>query len=137
MSASFPTRVNRRDADRHFTARGNHKKPESEVKIFSRGARHYLHPSLSILDKIDCELIYYRNQKFMVVSYEPTEEFIDNTDYTRKVYNRAIFSADVKFVTDIIYEYINDSKKYEENNSAVINSNDSEPLDITTEDYNS
>lgn len=136
MNKGFPIRVNRRDADRHFHNKGFPRKPESEVKIFNQGARHYLHPSLSILDRVDCELAYYKNDKVIVVSYDAVEENIDNTDYTRKVYKKCAMSGEVDFIVNIIREYLDDKRKEQDDYNSSINSDvQSEPIDITTEEY--
>ena len=123
MNRGFPIRVNRKDAER----RDNHRRNDSDVKVFSKGARHYLHPTLSVLDKIDCELVYYRQHKIMCVSYDPREENISYTDYKRKEYSKCILSTDVKFVLDIIQEYIDDTR------NPLINSDEQETIDITME----
>ena len=132
----FPMRVSRNDAHRHFQNKGFQKKPESDVKIFSQGARHYLHPSLSILDRLDCELAYYKKDKIIVLSYEPVEENINNTDYTRKTYQKCLMSGEVDFIVDIVREYLDDKRKEQEEYNNSINSDvQSEPIDITTEEY--
>lgn len=133
MSRRFPMRINRHEAAQQFNY--NAKKPDADIKIFAKGARHYLHPSLIVLDMIDCELIYYRQYKIMVMSFDPIEESIDNTDYTKKTYRRAVMSPDVKFISDSVYEHIQDSKKIIGSMSSAINSDDSETLDIKTEEY--
>ena len=134
MNRGFPIRVNRKDAERISHSSGFNKKPEAEVKIFKRGARHYLHPSLSILDRVDCELIYYKNEKIMVVSYDSSDESVDNTDYTRKVFNKCIMSGEVDFIVNTIREYIDDKKREQEYNSSINSDVSSETLDITTEE---
>ena len=136
MNRGFPVRVNRRDADKHFHQKSFQKKPESDIKVFSQGARHYLHPALSILDRLDCELAYYKKDKIIVLSYEPLEENINNTDYTRKSYQKCLMSGEVDFIVDMIREYLDDKRKEREEYNISINSDvQSEPIDITTEDY--
>lgn len=130
---NFPIRVKRTDADKHFTNRGFQKKPDAEVKIFSRGARHYLHPSLSILDGIDCELSYYKIGKIIVVDYDSAEEKVQYTDYAKTVYRKSVMSGEVDFIVNIIRDYINDIRKQEEFDNTSINSVDREPTDITGE----
>jgi hypothetical protein len=128
-------RVSRNDAHRHFRHKGFQKKPESDVKIFSQGARHYLHPSLSILDRIDCDLTYYKKDKIIVLSYDPGDEAVNDTDYVRKTYRKCAMSGEVDFIVDIVREYIDDVRKEQEVYNNSINSNvQSEPIDITTED---
>lgn len=134
MHRGFPVRVNRKDADRHFNS-GFVKKPDSDIKIFKRGARHYLHPSLSILDRVDCELVYYKNDKVIVVSYDAAQENIDNTDYTQKVYRKCVMSGDVDYIVDILNDYMNDRKAAQQYNTQINSDAQSEPIDITTEDY--
>lgn len=136
MNRGFPVRVSRRDVDKHFHNNGFRKKPDSDVKLFAQGARHYLHPSLSVLDRVDCELAYYKNEKIIVVSYDAAEENINNTDYTRKIYRKCAMSGEVDFIVDIIREYIDDKRKEQEEYNNSINSDvQSEPIDITTEEY--
>lgn len=131
---NFPIRVNRKDADKHFTNRGFQKKPDAEVKIFSRGARHYLHPALAVLDQVECDLAYYKTHKIMVVSYDPVEENIDHTDYTRMIYGKCVMSGDIDFIVKVIREYIEDKRKQQEECDAAINSDvQTETIDITTE----
>ncbi len=126
--------MNRKDADKHFTNRGFQKKPESEIKIFGHGARHYLHPALAVLDQVECDLAYYKTHKIMVVSYAPVEEKIDNTDYTRMVYGKCVMSGDIDFIVKVIREYIEDKRKQQEESDDAINSNvQNETIDITTE----
>lgn len=135
MNKSFPIRVNKKDADRHFHRKSFDKKPDADVKIFNQGARHYLHPSLSLLDRVDCELVYYKSPKVIVVSYDPQQESIDNTDYTRKAYKKCAMSSDVDFIVNTIREYIDDKKKETIDYLSSINSNvQSEPIDITAEE---
>jgi hypothetical protein len=134
LSQSFPTRVNIKDADKHFHRGGFQRKPDSDVKVFRPGARHYLHPSLSILDRVDCELVYYKAHKVIVVSYESANESIDNTDYTRKAYGKCVMSGDVDFVVDVIREYIEDKRKeQEEYNNSINSSVQAEHMNITME----
>lgn len=77
-------------------------------KIFKSGARHYLHPKLAILDKIDCILEYYPDTKTIIVSYSPEVRKKDYTDYTETVYSKTIISQTIDFVVDVICrDYIN------------------------------
>ena len=128
---NFPVRVNRKDAEKQ---RFPNRNSESDVKVFAPGARHYLHPKLSILDRLDCELAYYRQHKIMVVSYAPKQENIDHTDYTRKVYDKGILTTDVNFVVDLIREYLDDLKKEQEGSVDTINSDVHSNIHYTTEE---
>jgi hypothetical protein len=118
---SFPPRNNKKD-NRHFFSNHSRPKPSSNVNIFSPGARHFLHPNLSILDSIDCELFYYKNEKIVVVDYEPVMEKVDYTDYTKKVYKKSIMSNDISFIVDLIGEYISERKDIEYNQANENNS---------------
>lgn len=80
------------------------KKEELKRKIFSPGTRHYLHPKLEILEKIDCELSYFPFEKFIVVSF--------NKDSVSGEYKNSIISPNVDFVYNIINDFINHSSKY-------------------------
>jgi hypothetical protein len=136
MNRGFPIRVNKKDANKHFHRPNHRPKFDSDVKIFSQGARQYLHPSLSVLDRVDCELVYFKTDKIMVVSYDADTERVANTDYTGKVYRKCVMSGEVKFITDIINEYIEDKRKEREEYNNSINSDvQSEPIDITIGDY--
>ncbi len=135
MHRGFPERVNRKDAHRHFHRNGFNKKPEAEVKIFSQGARHYLHPSLSILDKIDCQLSYYKKDKIIVVDYDVSDEKVEYTDYVRQTYRKCVMSGEVDFIVNIIREYIDDERKQQDEYNVSINSDvETETIDITTGD---
>jgi hypothetical protein len=113
-----PIRVKRQDAE---------KQPQKNmsVKIFNRGARHYLHPSLAILDKINCELAYYNDYRVMVVSYDTVVERVDNTDYMRRRWSHEVMSHDVNYIVEWAHEYLDsiNKQKHRMNN---INSLDSQ-----------
>jgi hypothetical protein len=128
---NFPIRVNRKDAERQrFPSRN----PDSDIKVFAPGARHYLHPKLAILDRLDCELAYYRQHKILVVSYAPKQENIDHTDYTHKVYEKGILTTDVNYVVELIREYLDDLKKEQEGSNDSINSDIRNDSHYTTEE---
>jgi hypothetical protein len=90
-----------------FNPRQNSDSSDFASKIFKWGARHYLHPKLSLLDQIDCVLEYYPHIKTMIVSYAPIIRKKDFTDYEEKIYSKTIISAGVDFIVETInHDYI-------------------------------
>jgi len=71
-------------------------------KIFNKGARHYLHPKLAFLDTIECVLEYYPDVKTIVVSYDLRTKKVEYTDYTEKVYAKAVISNTVDYIIEVI-----------------------------------
>ena len=74
-------------------------KKKKEV-LLQKGSRHNLHPKLSILDEVDCRVVYNRSLKCIFVDYDYDKE----TD----TYRKGIYSQSFQSVIDDIEEFIQD-----------------------------
>lgn len=61
--------------------------------LIKRGQRHYIHPKLSVLDDIECDVWYNKDHKFFYVEY----------DYG---YDKSILTKDVDAIQKEISSFI-------------------------------
>jgi hypothetical protein len=79
----------------------NYKHPDSTVKVLNIGSRGSLHPTLNILDSINCQVTYFKRQKLILVDYDYDEE--------NDKYRKSIFSTNVANIVSDITIYKQDN----------------------------
>lgn len=70
---------------------------QSDTFLLEPGARRNLHPKLSILDTIECEVYYSKSLKCLYMYY----------DKRKGKFQKGFFSTDFNNVIKIVEEYIN------------------------------
>lgn len=71
---------------------------ENIIELYA-GYRSNIHPKLSILDEIDCKVIYNRQLKFFHIEYDRDRKQKD------VVYRKAILSTDPVSINEMIQDY--------------------------------
>lgn len=69
----------------------------SIVTVLKKGNRGSLHPSLNILDSIDCRVTYYKRHKTLFVEYDYDKE--------NDKYRKSIFSPVIENIVSDITQY--------------------------------
>lgn len=61
--------------------------PASMVKVLHKGNRGSLHPTLNILDTIECQVTYFKRHKLLLIDYDYDEE---NDKYRKSIFSQSI-----------------------------------------------
>lgn len=73
------------------------KNPILSPTVLKQGNRGSLHPSLNILDTIECLVVYDKRQKIIIVDYD--------YDLQTDKYRKSIFSTNVENIVSDIIEF--------------------------------
>jgi len=71
------------------------------VKVLDKGNRGSLHPTLNVLDTIECRVYYFKRHKLILVDYDYDEE--------NDKYRKSIFSQSVENIVSDITMFKQDS----------------------------
>ena len=73
-------------------------------KEFRKGERKNLHPSFSILDKIECRFLYELEHRFFLLEYAPKKG--------TRMWTKQFMSKSIESVVELVQEFIDDPESF-------------------------
>jgi hypothetical protein len=73
-------------------------------KEFRKGERTHLHPSFSILDKIECRFLYELEHRFFLLEYAPKKG--------TRMWTKELMTTSIESVVETAQEFIDDPDSF-------------------------